>query len=72
MSIIKRFSYVVPNLVIYLYNENESVHIIRGIDILRITTVVSLIYKPMLNLVTIVYSSKANVDLVTLLYLVEL
>ena len=72
MSIIKRFSYVVPNLVIYLYNKNKSVYIIRRIDILRIATIVSLIYKPILNLVTIVYSSKANVDLVTLLYLVEL
>ena len=72
MSIIRRFSYVVPNLVIYLYNKNKSIYIIRGIDILRITTIVSLIYKPILNLVTIVYSSKANVDLVTLLYLVEL
>ena len=72
MSIIKRFSYVVPNLVMYLYNKNKSVYITRRIDILRIAAVVSLMYKPILNLVTIVYSSKANVNLITLLYLVEL
>ena len=56
----------------YLYNKNKSVYIIRRIGILRIAAIVSLIYKPILNPVTIVYSSKANVDLITLLYLVEL
>ena len=72
ISIMRRFSVVLPSFVIQSYNEYESVHMIKGISTASIPLIVAYIIDPVSKPATIVYSSKAKTDRVTLLYFVEL
>ncbi|KAF1967818.1 hypothetical protein BU23DRAFT_482252 [Bimuria novae-zelandiae CBS 107.79] len=61
MSIIRRFSFVVPSLTRHSYSEYKSVHTTSGIDTIAMST-------PL----TILYISNARTLLVTRLHLVKL
>jgi len=50
ISIIRRFSYVIPNLTKHLYNDLESVQRIRGKSILKTLSIVNLTKALILNL----------------------
>ena len=76
MSIIRRFSLVVPSLTKHLYKEKESVQIIVGIlgtpSRSVIILSVELIAKAMSAPATMLYTLDASTLLVTRLLLVEL
>jgi len=71
MSIIRRFSCVVPSLTRHLYSDLEFVQRISGRSIPSTLSIVDLTKALMSNPWAIPYSSKAKTLLVTLLYLVE-
>ncbi|KAF1978696.1 hypothetical protein BU23DRAFT_449945 [Bimuria novae-zelandiae CBS 107.79] len=76
MSIIRRFSFVVPSLTRHLYSEYKSVHTTSGIDgrprrsviILSIIKIATAILTPL----TMLYISNTKTLLVTRLHLVKL
>ena len=71
MSIIRRFSCVVPRLTRHLYSDLEFVQRISGRSIPSTLSIVDLTKALMSNLWAILYSSKAKTLLVTLLHLIE-
>jgi len=71
ISIIRRFSCVVPNFTKHLYNDFESVQRTSGKSIPSILSIVDLTKAPISKPWAIAYSFKANTLLVTLLHLVE-
>ena len=71
ISIIRRFSCVVPNLIKHSYNDLESVYRTSGRSIPSILSIVDLTKAPISKPWAIAYSFKANTLLVTLLHLVE-
>ena len=71
ISIIRRFSCIVPNLTKHSYNDFEFVQRTSGKSILSILSIVDLIKAPISKLWAIAYNSEANMLLVTLLHLVE-
>ena len=71
MSIIRRFSLIVPSLTRHLQSDFELVQSISGSLIYRSYLIVNLITALILNLQAITQSSKASTLLVTLLYLIK-
>jgi len=71
ISIINRFSCVVPNLTKHSYNDFESVHRINGKSIPSTLSIVDLTKAPISKPWAILYNSEAKTLLVTLLHLVE-
>jgi hypothetical protein len=71
MSIIRRFSCVVPSLIRHSYSDLEFIQRISGRSILSTLSIVDLTKALMSNPWAILYSSKAKTLLVTLLHLIE-
>ena len=69
--IMRRFSCIVLSLTRQLYSDFELVQVTSGKLILSILLIVALIAPIISKPYTIVYSSKASILLVTLLYLIE-
>ena len=72
ISIIRRFSYIVPSYIRQLYNDFKSVYKVSGILIYRIWLIVDLIIILISNLQAILYNSKARMLYIILLYLTKL
>ena len=71
MSIIRRFSCVVPSLTRHLYSDLEFIQRISGKSILSTLSIIDLIEALILKPWAILYSFEAKTLLVTLLHLVE-
>jgi hypothetical protein len=71
ISIMRRFSCVVPNLTKHSYNDFEFVQRNSGRSILSTLSIIDLIEALILKLWAIAYSFEAKTLLVTLLHLVE-
>ena len=71
ISIIRRFSCVVPNLTKHLYNDFEFVQRTNSKSIPSTLSIIDLIKALILKPWAIAYNSKAKTLLVTLLHLVE-